>query len=248
MLKPLESEYRGRKVILECTHKRTFPPPQMYGATDEDVDNLWRQGNIGQTEYQLLKTWQEKCHLMVMGPRCLDCPLALKRNPRPGRPNVIETEPWLAAKERMHWEDMKGGRQDGVSEKRGFVKLSDALAPPREVVLKEPDEEEAPDSRELDEEDAPDARELDEEDAPEEPEEDPEMIFKDEPVSTDLDVIAAIAGVSHEIREAPSRSRGKKKGTRAAEEIKKEPQQDEVSTGQDKISLDDDVISALADD
>jgi hypothetical protein len=187
MLKPLETEYRGRKITLECTHKKIFPPPQMYGSTDEDVDNLWRQGAIGQTEYQLLKTWQEKCHLMVMGPRCLDCPLALKQNPRPGRPSMIETEPWLAAKDRMRWEDMKANRADNGPETRGFVKISDALTPPRVVVLAELDEDDAPDRREPDEDDAP---EFDEDDLPDEPEEEPEMVFKDEPVVADLDLVS----------------------------------------------------------
>ena len=110
MLKPLTTNYKGREVTLECTHKKTFPPPQMYGSTPEDIDTLWKQGTIDQNQYQHLKVWGEKCGLMVMGPRCLDCPLALKQNPRPGRPNVIETENWLKAKNQMHWDDMKAGK------------------------------------------------------------------------------------------------------------------------------------------
>jgi hypothetical protein len=110
MLKPLETEFKGRTIRLECTHKRAFPPPQMYGSTPEDIDNLWRQGRVDQAQYQHLKVWQESCGLMIMGPKCLDCPLALKQNPRPGRPNVIETESWLEAKDRMHWDDMKAGK------------------------------------------------------------------------------------------------------------------------------------------
>lgn len=110
MLKPLQTEFKGRTITLECTHKRAFPPPQMYGSTPEDIDNLWRQGRVDQGQYQHLKTWREACGLMIMGPKCLDCPLALKQNPRPGRPHVIETEPWLDAKDKMHWEDMKAGK------------------------------------------------------------------------------------------------------------------------------------------
>jgi hypothetical protein len=82
----------------------------MYGHTLEDIDMLWRQGDLNQNQHQLLKTWAEKCGLMVMGPRCLDCPHALLRNPRPGRPEVIETENWLEAKHRMHWDDMKAAK------------------------------------------------------------------------------------------------------------------------------------------
>ena len=62
---------------------------------------------VDQNQHQQLKVWQDKCGQMVMGPKCLDCPLALKQNPRPGRPNVIETENWLDAKRKMHWDDMK---------------------------------------------------------------------------------------------------------------------------------------------
>lgn len=207
MLKPLETEYRGRKIVLECTHKKIFPPPQMYGSTDEDIDNFWRQGAINQTEYQLLTTWREKCHLMVMGPRCLDCPLALKQNPRPGRPSVIETEPWLAAKERMRWEDMKTSREMVTPETHGFVKLSDAIAPPTvlpdlgedwsapvrepEDVAPEPGEDWSPVKPDLEEDEGP---ELDEEELPDAPEEEPEIIFKhDSVVAIDDDVIDALA-------------------------------------------------------
>lgn len=110
MLKPLTTTFKGREITLECTHKREFPPPQMYGSTPDDIDTLWKQGRIDQNQYQHLKVWHEKCGLMVMGPRCLDCPLALKQNPRPGRPHVIETENWLEVKNKMHWDDMKAGK------------------------------------------------------------------------------------------------------------------------------------------
>jgi len=110
MLKPLTVNYQGREITLECTHKKTFPPPQMYGSTPDDIDNLWKQGAIDQNQHQHLKVWQENCGLMVMGPRCLDCKLALKQNPRPGRPHVIETEPWLPVKRQMRWDDMKTGK------------------------------------------------------------------------------------------------------------------------------------------
>lgn len=104
MLKPITIKHLGQEITLECTHKRIFPPPQMYGATDADIDNLWRQGVLSQTEFQQLETWRRICHQMIMGPRCMDCPLALKQNPRPGRPYIIETEPWLPAKEKMKWD------------------------------------------------------------------------------------------------------------------------------------------------
>jgi len=110
MLKPLTTIFRDHEITLECTHKKIFPPPQMYGSTPEDIDTLWKQGVIDQNQYQQLRVWKEKCGIMVMGPRCLDCPLAKKQNPRPGRPNVIETESWIAAKEKMHWADMKAGK------------------------------------------------------------------------------------------------------------------------------------------
>ena len=128
MLKPLQTEFKGRTITLECTHKRAFPPPQMYGSTPEDIDNLWRQGRVDQGQYQHLTTWREACGLMIMGPKCLDCPLALKQNPRPGRPHVIETESWLDVKEKIHWEDMKDTKRTATPEvpaassKAGFVK------------------------------------------------------------------------------------------------------------------------------
>lgn len=121
MLKPLTTIFRDHEITLECTHKKIFPPPQMYGSTPEDIDTLWKQGVIDQNQYQQLRVWKEKCGIMVMGPRCLDCPLAKKQNPRPGRPNVIETESWLAAKEKMHWADMKAGK----------------LAPPEDTIVVE---------------------------------------------------------------------------------------------------------------
>jgi hypothetical protein len=141
MMRVLTTTFQGREIVLECTHKKQFPPPQMYGSTPEDIDVLWRQGAINATQYQLLKTWQEKCGLMVMGPRCLDCPLALKLNPRPGRPQVTEPEPWLEAKKRIHWEDMKNGKH-----KTGTVA---AVAPePEEPDDVEPEELEAPEEAE----------------------------------------------------------------------------------------------------
>lgn len=247
MLKPLETEYRGRRIVLECTHKKIFPPPQMYGATDEDIDNLWRQGNLSQNEYQLLQTWQEKCHLMVMGPRCLDCPLALKQNPRPGRPHVIETEPWLAAKERMRWEDMKsskGEEEKPPQEKRGFVKMSEAVEPPTTLVLddvpeSEPvpppeyDEDDAPEPPEYDEDDAPEPPEYDEDDAPDEPEEEADWEVGDgDQTLADFDLAAEIAKADEEVGQnrPPSDEREEAEATGEAGE------------------LDDDIISALADD
>jgi len=128
VLKPIEVEYRGRKISLECTHKKEFPPPQMYGNTPDDIDTMWRQGSIDQNLYQHLVTWRDKCGIMVMGPKCLDCPLALKRNPRPGRPSVVETEPWLAAKNRIHWEDMEKNKTPVEEDVR-----HDAGRPPQPV-------------------------------------------------------------------------------------------------------------------
>lgn len=130
MLKPLNIKYKGREVSLECTHKKTFPPPQMYGSTPDDIDNLWKQGTIDQSQYQHLKTWQAKCGLMVMGPKCLDCPLALKRNPRPGRPNVIETKNWLEEKRKMHWDDMKSQKEDGPTSEE--MEMLSSLPEPRD--------------------------------------------------------------------------------------------------------------------
>ena len=161
MLKPLETEFKGRQVALECTHKQAFPPPQMYGSTPEDIDTLWRQGRVDQALYQHLKTWHDACGLMIMGPKCLDCPLALKQNPRPGRPHVIETEPWLAAKDRMRWDDMAAAKKateaeevvpeakTGATEptpppKRGFVKSGTPVPVTAEpAVLLQPEPEPA---------------------------------------------------------------------------------------------------------
>lgn len=111
MLKPLETEYKGHQVTLECTYKKTWPPPQMYGHTPEDIDVMWKQGTVDANLHQQLATWKDKCGLMVMGPRCLDCPLAKIQNPRPGRPEVYTTEPWLPRKERLYWEDMKAAKE-----------------------------------------------------------------------------------------------------------------------------------------
>lgn len=106
MLKPLDTEFSGRRITLECTHKKQFPPPRVFGLTPNDIDIMWRQGGIDQNEYQQLQTWRDNCGLMVMGPRCLDCPLANLRKPRPGRPEVYDKEPWLKAKKRFALEDM----------------------------------------------------------------------------------------------------------------------------------------------
>jgi len=177
MLKPLETEFKGRKISLECTHKRAFPPPQMYGSTPEDIDNLWRQGRVDQSQYQHLKTWHENCGLMIMGPKCLDCPLALKRNPRPGRPNVIETEPWLAVKEQMHWDDM-AARKPPLEERvaaaesvavaaKGFVKHGTPV--PTGVVApkaQEPEDAEEPEEPDAQEPEEPEAQEPEDPDEP----------------------------------------------------------------------------------
>lgn len=152
MLKPLTIIYQDREITLECTHKKVFPPPQMYGSTPDDIDNLWKQGAIDQNQHQHLKVWQEKCGLMVMGPRCLDCPLALKQNPRPGRPHVIETEPWLPAKRKMHWDDMKAGKLEQSSDdstgsfEEEFVEVS--TPPSQNSSVKELKETLAEDSQE----------------------------------------------------------------------------------------------------
>ena len=158
MLKPLQTEFKGRTITLECTHKRAFPPPQMYGSTPEDIDNLWRQGRVDQGQYQHLTTWREACGLMIMGPKCLDCPLALTQTPRPGRPDVIETSPWLEDKEKMRWDDMKAAKGDRSpvdkdpaaevnevsSKKAGFVKRG----APVPVAVVEPTTEPEPGSAE----------------------------------------------------------------------------------------------------
>lgn len=181
MLKPLTTNYKGREITLECTHKRVFPPPQMYGHTPEDIDNLWKQGAIDQNQHQHLKIWKDNCGLMVMGPRCLDCPLALKQNPRPGRPHVIETESWLDAKEKMHWDDMKAGK----------------LAPPQDpedFAPEEPDpEDEAPedqDPEDLAPEEPDPEDEAPEESDPEDPEESPLPEFKDPSIEPLKEILA----------------------------------------------------------
>ena len=146
MLKPLTVTYQGREITLECTHKKTFPPPQMYGSTPDDIDNLWKQGAIDQNQHQHLKVWQENCGLMVMGPRCLDCKLALKQNPRPGRPHVIETEAWLPVKRKMHWDDMKAGKLAPPQEPEPVVEEEPvAEVVSEEAVIPEPAQETLPD-------------------------------------------------------------------------------------------------------
>jgi hypothetical protein len=110
MLKKLETEHNGREIVLECTHKKKFPPPQMYGLTSEDVDKMWKQSAIDQTLHQRLVIWRDMCGLFQMGPKCMGCDMALLQKPRPGRPNVIETENWLAAKGRIEVEDRKAAR------------------------------------------------------------------------------------------------------------------------------------------
>ncbi len=148
MMRALHTTYRGRSIVLECTHKKVFPPPQTYGSTAADIDVLWKQGNISATQHQMLTTWRDNCGLMVMGPRCLDCPLALKQNPRPGRPNVYETEQWLPAKKRIYWEDMKLGK----------LAASEDFEPEEP----EPEEPEPPEPEELEEPEPPDPEELEE--------------------------------------------------------------------------------------
>lgn len=189
MLKPLTTIYQEREITLECTHKKTFPPPQMYGATPEDIDNLWKQGTLDQNQYQQLKVWQDNCGLMVMGPRCLDCPLALKQNPRPGRPHVIETESWLSAKERMRWADMKAGKLASYEEETVTLQemptsektpVKKEAPVPVAVVEPEPEPSVVETSEEVSEEIFPEGTM---EDAPDE---DPEEILKtlEETVST----------------------------------------------------------------
>lgn len=193
MLRVLQTSYQGREIVLECTHKKQFPPPQMYGSSAEDIDVLWRQGAISATQHQLLKTWQERCGLMVMGPRCLDCPLALKQNPRPGRPNVVETESWLEAKRRFHWEDMKEGKLQKVVEEG---------PDPEEVDLDGPDPEEVDEVEEPAPDEPDDLHEVGPE-IPSDPEEAEgfllnlsrveETTFLDVPSESDDDIIDALA-------------------------------------------------------
>lgn len=107
MLKPLKTEFQEKPISLECTHKTSFPPPQMYGHTAEDIDKMWKQGAIDQNLHQSLKVWRDNCGLFVMGDKCLSCPLALLQKPRPGRPHVIETENWLMAQRRLVLEEQR---------------------------------------------------------------------------------------------------------------------------------------------
>ena len=109
-LKPIETEFQGRQISLECTHKKKFPPPQMYGHSAEDVDKMWKQGAVSQTLHQSLTVWKDMCGLFVMDSKCLSCPQALLQKPRPGRPNVIETENFLEAKKRFVREDARANR------------------------------------------------------------------------------------------------------------------------------------------
>jgi hypothetical protein len=110
MLKSLETKHNDRDITLQCTHRKKFPPPQMYGLTAEDVDKMWKQGAIDQTLHQRLVIWRDMCGLFQMGPKCMGCKQALLEKPRPGRPNVIETENWLGAKRRIELEDQKAAR------------------------------------------------------------------------------------------------------------------------------------------
>jgi hypothetical protein len=110
MLKSLETKHNDRDITLQCTHRKKFPPPQMYGHTAEDVDKMWKQGAIDQNMHQSLTVWRDMCGLFQMGPKCLGCEHALLEKPRPGRPNVVETENWLGAKRQMLLEDRKAKR------------------------------------------------------------------------------------------------------------------------------------------
>jgi hypothetical protein len=209
MLKPLTTIYREREITLECTHKREFPPPQMYGHTPEDIDNLWKQGAIDQNQHQHLKVWKDKCGLMVMGPRCLDCPLALKQNPRPGRPHVIETEPWLPLKERMRWDDMKAGKLAPPAEPKVEDDPEPVEVVSEETVIPEPEPEVADET--LPDETVPEPAEEEEEEEPkgslldalenpdevlaeaEEPAEEPEPEPEPEPSGLGDDILDALA-------------------------------------------------------
>jgi hypothetical protein len=111
MLKPYKTEFQGKPISLECTHKSSFPPPQMYGHTGEDIDKMWKQGAIDQNLHQSLKIWRDNCGLFVMGDKCMSCPLALLQKPRPGRPHVIETENWMIAQRRLILEEQRTSRQ-----------------------------------------------------------------------------------------------------------------------------------------
>ena len=109
-MKPLETEVQGREIKIECTHKKKFPPPQMYGHSAEDVDKMWKQGAISQTLHQSLTVWRDMCGLFLMGPKCLTCPQALLQKPRPGRPHVIETENFLEAAQQFRKDDARANR------------------------------------------------------------------------------------------------------------------------------------------
>jgi len=193
MLKPLTTTYKGREITLECTHKKIFPPPQMYGHTPEDIDTLWKQGAIDQNQHQHLKVWKEKCGLMVMGPRCLDCPLALKQNPRPGRPHVIETEPWLPAKEKMHWDDMKAGKlaPKPLAEQETPIDPVSVATEEEEPEEESLIEEEEPEEESLIEEEEPEKESLIEEEEPEE--EEPEEEEPEEAPGLADDLLDALA-------------------------------------------------------
>lgn len=149
MMRALHTTYRDREIVLECTHKKVFPPPQTYGSTAADIDVLWKQGSISANQHQMLTTWRTHCGLMVMGPRCLSCPLALKQNPRPGRPDVYETEPWMPAKKRIYWEDMKAGKLAPADEDQEEPEFEQPEEPePEEPEEPEPKEPEEPDGTE----------------------------------------------------------------------------------------------------
>lgn len=226
MLKPLKTTYRAREITLECTHKRSFPPPQMYGSTPDDIDTLWKQGTIDQNQYQHLKVWQENCGLMVMGPKCLDCPLALKQNPRPGRPHVIETENWLDRKRKMYWDDMKAGKlgnPDGASEE--MVPLADRETPIEPTPVGTASTRPAPDDLE------------------EHIEVKPDLIAEGVP-DPELPVEGPFAGQHDESYPVESTGDGETEEPASIADILAEEGDEPV--GDD--DLDDDIISALADD
>jgi len=110
MLKSLETKHNDRDITLQCTHRKKFPPPQMYGHTAEDVDKMWKQGAIDQTMHQSLTVWRDMCGLFQMGAKCLGCKHALLEKPRPGRPHVIETANWLGEKQQMLLDERKAAR------------------------------------------------------------------------------------------------------------------------------------------
>lgn len=109
-MKPLSTEFQDKPIVLECKHKREFPPPQMYGHTAEDIDKMWKQGAIDQTLHQKLVIWKNMCGLFQMDAKCMGCEQALLQKPRPGRPHVIETENWLKAKRRLELEKQRANR------------------------------------------------------------------------------------------------------------------------------------------